>query len=127
MLAVLTGTITEWKSKGFSNKKLRLLLQEIITLTQRNVGKLFIVCELDRWSKDLDIEFTLKDSLFGAAKLFLNIDPDKYSYSRYGIDEILVPFFYFQILVGVKTLLYLEQRIVHEFKLIIKKRYPSPR
>ena len=48
MLAVLTGTITEWKSKGFSNKKLRLLLQEITTLTQRNVGKLFIVCELDR-------------------------------------------------------------------------------
>ena len=127
MLAVLTGTITEWKSKGFSNKKLRLLLQEIITLTQRNVGKLFIVCELDRWSKDLDIEFTLKDSLFGAAKLFLNIDPDKYSYSRHGIGEILVPFFYFQILVGVKMLLYLEQRIVHEFKLIIKKRYPSPR
>ena len=127
MLTVLTDTITVWKSKGLSNKKLSLLLQEIITFTQRNVGNLFIVYELDRWSKDLHIEFTLKDSLFGAAKLFLNIDPDKYSYSRYGIGEILVPFFYFQILVGVKMLLYLEQRIVHEFKLIIKKRYPSPR
>ena len=83
MLTVLTDTITVWKSKGLSNKKLSLLLQEIITFTQRNVGNLFIVYELDRWSKDLHIEFTLKDSLFGATKLFLNIDPDKDSYSRY--------------------------------------------
>ena len=30
-------------------------------------------------------DFTLKDCLFGAVKLTKNADPDKYSYSGYGI------------------------------------------
>ena len=85
MLAGLIDTIVEWKSKGLSSKKLGLLIQDIVTFTPRNVINLFIVYELDRWTKDLNVEFTLKDCLFGAAKLLLNTDPDKYSYSRYGI------------------------------------------
>ena len=41
--------------------------------------------ELDRWSQDLNAKFTLKDYLFGAVKLTKNADPNKYSYSEYGI------------------------------------------
>ena len=51
---------------------------------------LFIVYELDRWSKDLNAEFTLKACLFSAAKLTINTDPDKYSYSGYGFDSRLL-------------------------------------
>ena len=38
-----------------------------------------------KWSQDLNADFTLKDHLFGAVKLTKNPDPDKYSYSGYGI------------------------------------------
>ena len=37
------------------------------------------------WPKDLNADFTLKNCLFGAVKLTENADPDKYSYSGYGI------------------------------------------
>ena len=45
----------------------------------------FIVYELGSWSRDLDIDFTLGNCLFGGVKLTKNADPDKYSYSGYGI------------------------------------------
>ena len=41
--------------------------------------------ELDRWSKDLNADFTQKDFLFGAVKITQNADPDKCSYSGYDI------------------------------------------
>ena len=31
---------------------------------------------LDRWSRDLDTDFTLRDCLFGFVKLTKNADPD---------------------------------------------------
>ena len=46
---------------------------------------LFIVYELDTWSRDLDTDFTLKDSLAGSAKITKNDDLDKYKHSDYGI------------------------------------------
>ena len=47
---------------------------------------LFIVCDSDTWSKDLNVDFTLKSCcLFGAVKLTKNADPDKFSYSGYSI------------------------------------------
>ena len=52
--------------------------------TQNNVVNLFIVYELDRWSQELNTDFTLK-SLFGAVKLTKNADPHKYRYNGYGI------------------------------------------
>ena len=51
--------------------------------TPNNLVHLFIVYELDRWSRDLDTDFTLKNSLFGAVKLTKNADPGKYKYSGY--------------------------------------------
>ena len=53
--------------------------------TPNNVLNLFIVYELDRWSRDLNTDFFLKDCLFGAVKLSKNADPDKYKYSGYGV------------------------------------------
>ena len=45
----------------------------------------FIVHELDSWPRDLNIDFALEGCLFGCVKLTKNADPDKYSYSGYGI------------------------------------------
>ena len=103
----LKNTISEWETKGLSNEKftcsyianvsvcpkllwtnnskIRLkfkgscLKQENkAPFIPNNVVKLFIVHELDRWSQDLNTDFTLKDYVFGALKLTKNADPDKY-------------------------------------------------
>ena len=44
---------------------------------------LFTAYELDTWSRDLDIDFTLKYCLFRSINL--NKNTDKYKYSGYGI------------------------------------------
>ena len=72
-----TETIVSWESKGLSIEK--------TTFTKRNIVNLFIVCEVDTWSKDLNADFILKDYLFGAVKSTKNANPDKYPYSGYGI------------------------------------------
>ena len=56
-----------------------------VTFTHRNVVSLFIVYELDTWSRDLSTKFIQGDCLFGAVKLTKNPDPDKYGSSGYGI------------------------------------------
>ena len=54
--------------------------------TANNVVNLFIVYEFMNYiDGDLNTDFTLKDCLFGAAKLTKNADPGKYRYSGYGI------------------------------------------
>ena len=52
--------------------------------TPKNVGNVFIVYEVDAWSRGLNTAFPLKDCLCGAVKLVKNADPDKYSYSGFG-------------------------------------------
>ena len=44
--------------------KVSCLKQDKLTFTPRNIVDLVIVYELDRWSQDLSIDFTLKDCLF---------------------------------------------------------------
>ena len=63
----------------------RYLKQDKDNYTQGNGVDLFIVYELERWSQDLNTDFTLKDCLFGAVKLTKNADPDGYFYLVYGI------------------------------------------
>ena len=46
---------------------------------------IFIVYELDIWSRDSNTDFTLKDCLFGAVNVTKNVDPDKYVYTGYRI------------------------------------------
>ena len=43
----------------------------------------FIVYELDTWSRDLNSNFILKDSLLEGVKLGKNTHPDKYVYHGY--------------------------------------------
>ena len=62
------------------------LKQDKVILASKNVVNLFIVYELDTWSRDLNAGFFfLKYCLFGAVKLTKNADPDQYSYSGYDI------------------------------------------
>ena len=46
---------------------------------------LFIVYELDTWSRDLNTDFTLKDCLSGAVKVTKNADPVCVYWSWYWI------------------------------------------
>ena len=103
----------EWKSKLLSNEKIKCtitanhsislkfiwmnnpkirkrftgscLKQGKVTFTSRNVVNLFIFYELDVCSRGLNTVFKIKDCLFGAVKLTKTVDPNKYSYSGYGI------------------------------------------
>ena len=61
------------------------LNQKKLFFTPRTVVNVLIVYKLDTWSKGLNADDTLKDCLFGAVKLIKNTNPDKYSYSGYGI------------------------------------------
>ena len=61
------------------------LTQDNISSNHGNVINVFIVYKLETWSRDLNTDFTLGDSLFGAVKLTKNTDPDEYGYSGYGI------------------------------------------
>ena len=53
----------------------------------------FIVCDLDTWSRDLNSDFTLNESLFGVIKSAKNADSGKYIYSGYSIGFDLCPDF----------------------------------
>ena len=57
-----------------------------MTFNPNNVVSLFIVYELDRWSQDLNTDFTLNYCLFGAVMLTKNSEPGKHSYLGYGIE-----------------------------------------
>ena len=59
--------------------------EDAAPFTPSNVADLFIVYELDRWSRDTNTGSTLKECLRGAVKLTKNADPDKYKYSGYSI------------------------------------------
>ena len=137
MSANLTDRIVEWKSKRLQNKKnkppitanhsfsskLRWMnnsritvefkkrsysKKDKVTFTLRNVVSVFIVYKLHTWSRDLNADFTLKYGLFEAVKLTTNPDPYKFLILDIVLGLLLVHFFYFQILIGVKTLLFLE-------------------
>ena len=45
----------------------------------------YISYTLDKWSNDLDTDFTLGNCLFRAVKLTKNADPDEYEYCGYYI------------------------------------------
>ena len=113
-----------------NNSKIRVrftgswLKQDKVTFNPRNVVDLFIVYELDAWSRDLKTDFTLKICLFGAIKLTKNADPDKCYYSgcAIGFDSRLL-FSYAGFDWGKNVVIF---GVVHQCILIIrKKRYLS--
>ena len=109
----LPDTISEWESKGLLNEKFKpphtankslsptlvwynsriklkfkgscLKQEDQATVNPKNVVNFFIVYELDSWSQDLNTNFTLGGCVFTGVKLTKNADPDKYSYSGFGI------------------------------------------
>ena len=54
------------------------LTRDSISVTHRNIVNVFIVYEIDTWSRDLNIDFIKSNCLFEAVKLTMNADPDKY-------------------------------------------------
>ena len=109
-----------------NNSRIRLefkgssLKQDKSPFTPNIVVKLYIVYELNIWSQDLNAEFTLKNCLFGAVKLTKNANPNKHSYSGYGIGFDYVHPFQFQNLIELKMPLFLELIWAHLCMLIIK-------
>ena len=61
--------------------KIAVKREDKVYFNHRNIGNFFRVWELDMWSRD----FTLKDSLSEVASLTKKSDPNKCSYSEYGI------------------------------------------
>ena len=61
------------------------LKQNKVIFIPNNVVTLFIVYELGRCSQDLNAIVTLTDCLSGNDKLTKKANPNKYSYSKYGI------------------------------------------
>ena len=76
----IIDTVIEWEFIGLSNEKINILLlrwmnnsrirvefkgscskQDKTNFTRRNVVNLFIVYEIDTWSRDLNANLTLKD------------------------------------------------------------------
>ena len=76
--------------------------------TPPNRINFLIVDKLDTCLPDLNYDFTLKDCLFGGAKLTKNADPNKYVCTGTGIRSICVQNFHYLMVVWVKMSLLLE-------------------
>ena len=100
--------VSKWESKGLSNENFKpcyisnrgyppkliwngsritlkfegscLRQEDKAPFTPNNIVNLFMVFALDRWSRDLNTDFILKDCLFGAVKITKNVNPEKYLY-----------------------------------------------
>ena len=71
---------------------------------------LFVLLELDTWSRDLNTKFTLFNCFLGAMKLTKIADSDKCGCSRYGIGFMQALIFYGQVVNLVKKLLFLVKK-----------------
>ena len=74
----------------FDNSKVRVIFNGSCLTTNRvftpnKIINLYIAFEIKSSPFYTEDGFTFRNSLCGAAKLTTNPDPDKYSYSRYGI------------------------------------------
>ena len=69
----------------------------------KNVVNSLTVPQLDIWSRDLQTDFIVKDRLFRTVELTKNADPDKYSYSKFGIQFDLQSHFLIPCLDRVKN------------------------
>ena len=53
----------------------------------------FYICKISLWPYNVGTDFTFLNSLFNAAKLTKNADPNKYSYSGFGVRFDVLGFF----------------------------------
>ena len=76
----MNNTRIRLKFKGSCLKQ-----EDSAPFTENNIANLFVVYELDRWSRETNTDFTLKDCLFEALKITKNADPDKHKFRCYAI------------------------------------------
>ena len=74
----------------------------------KKVINIYISYTLRPWFRSVNTYFTLNNCLFGSVKLTKNADPDKYKYSGYGMDLILIQNFHLQMEAWEKMILFLE-------------------
>ena len=74
--------------KYTDNAKLQVKFekQEKITFTHIQVVNIYTFNEILLWSYTKGADFGLGNFLFAAVNLIKNVDPDKYSYTGYGIE-----------------------------------------
>ena len=74
------------KFKRFGRMKFKGICwkQDSVHFLHKNISNFCISYKSDTCSKDLNIDFTLDECLFGAVKLTNNADTDKCKYSGYG-------------------------------------------
>ena len=60
--------------------KVSFLKQGKAPFTPNNGVNVYIIYDLNTWSQDLNDEFTLKNCLFGAAKVTKNANPNIFSF-----------------------------------------------
>ena len=63
----------------------KYLKEDKISFAQENTVEYFIVYKLHTCSRDLNADFSLKASLFGAVQLTMSTSPGKYYYYEYSI------------------------------------------
>ena len=103
-IAVVSGNILPPKLIFSCNKRIGAK-----SFNHRNVVNLFIVYELDTWSRDINTDLNLSDCLFGSVKLAKNPGLDTYGYNGYSTGYIVHKC---QMVNRIKILLFLEFIIV---------------
>ena len=86
----------------------------------KKVINIYIFYTLNPWLRNLNIDFTLNNCLFGSVKLTKNADPDKYKYNGYDIDFDSHSEFSFADGTWEKLSLFLELIWAHLCILVIK-------
>ena len=83
---------------------------------------LYISCTLGSQLRNLNIDFTLSNCLFGSVKLTKNADLDKYKYTEYGVGFDSRSEFLFTYGSYGKNVIILELIWAHLWMLIIKEK-----
>ena len=106
---ILSPSIKWYKNSNFCLVfKRSCLKQKNATYTPPNRIVFFVVvCELDKWSRNLNSDLTLKDCLIGGVKLAKNVGPDKYVYVMV-LDSIRVQNCHYLTVAWVKVSLFVE-------------------
>ena len=85
MLIAIIFQLGNQKEKSGAKFDESCLKQDKLTFIYTKVVNIYIVDEINLWSNTHGSDFTLWNSLFGAVKLTINSDPDKYKNSDYDI------------------------------------------
>ena len=80
--------------------------QDNVTFTHKQEMSTYIVYEIHLWPFNVGADFTIGNSLLGAAKLIKNADPESINLLAMVLDLMCVDVSRFQILVGLVKILF---------------------